>query len=127
VNVSAWGRLVDWTFAEFHPGDVTIRGLGVGARVAFQLTSSFSLLLRGEVRRDHWLNERLNDDDQHFVGRNLDRNVVGASGGVEVFFWHKGRYGFRFGLGGGYEGAPPTFDNRETGIVQLNLGLVTRF
>jgi hypothetical protein len=127
IHLSAWRRMADWSFDEFHPGDVTIRGLGAAARVAFQLSPTFTLALRGEVHRDHWVNDRLGDDSPIFVGAELDRQVAGGSGGVEIVFWHRGRYGFRFGIGGGYEGAPPTVDNRETAILQIQLGMVTRF
>lgn len=127
LNFWAWGRITDWSFEGFHVGDVTIRGLGAAIRVAFQLTSAFTIVVRGDLHRDHWVDKRMGDDDENYVGPDLDRKVLGGSGGVEVFYWHRGRYGFRFGLGGGYEGAPPTFDNRETGILQLNLGLITRF
>jgi hypothetical protein len=127
VDVSAWGRVADLRFDGFHPGVVTIRGLGAALRVAFQLGHSLSLGLRGELRRDHWVNGRAGDEDPRFVGPETDRQVLGALGVLELHFWHRGRHGFRVGLGGGYEGAPPTVDSRETGILQISLGVITRF
>lgn len=127
LTLSGWGRIADWTFVEFHPGDVSIRGFGAEARLTLQLTSSFSFGFRGAVSRDHWVNDRLDDDLPGFVGVETDRQVLGLRGGVEVIYWHKGRHGFRFGLGGGYDGAPPTRNNRETGVLQIGLGVITRF
>lgn len=139
--VSGWAHLADWTFtgsctgssspatcsAVTHEGDVTIRGFGASGRVMFQLTSSFTFALRLEFTRDSWVNERLGDDAANRVGVEVDRDVNGVRGGAEIAYWHKGRYGFRFGLGGGYQGAPPTVNNRETGIIQIGLGVITRF
>jgi hypothetical protein len=127
ATLSGWGHIADWTFSGFHPGDVTIRGIGAAARVAFQITSGFSISLRGEIARDHWDNQREDDDSDDFVGVDVDREVVGVRGGVDVDYWHRGRYAFRFGLGGGFEGAPPTVNNRETGVIQIGLGVITRF
>jgi hypothetical protein len=127
ASLAGWGRFADWTFEEFHPGDVSIRGLGADARVGFQLTSSFTFGLRFSIARDQWDNDREGDDEPAFVGERTERDVVGLRGGAEVVYWHKGRFGFRFGLGGGYEGAPPTRNNRETGVVQIGLGVITRF
>ena len=127
ATLSVWGRLADWTFVEFHPGDVTIRGIAAEARLTLQLTSSFSFGFRGSFSRDHWVNDRDDDDLADFVGVETDRHVIGVRGGAEVIYWHKGRYGFRFGLGGGYDAAPPTRNNRETGVLQIGLGVITRF
>lgn len=137
ATLSGWGRIVDWDFtgecvsvsvscaSAAHEGEMTIRGFGAEGRVWFQLTSSFTLGLRVEIANDRWVNDRLDFDD--VIGVETERTVFGIRGGAEVVYWHKGRYGFRFGLGGGFEGAPPVANNRETGIVQVGLGVITRF
>jgi hypothetical protein len=137
ATLSGWGRIANWDFTgecindsltcarDTHAGEMTIRGFGTEARVWFQLTGSFTLGLRLELASDKWVNDRLAFDE--LIGVETERTVFGLRGGAEVVYWHKGRYGFRFGLGGGFEGAPPVFDNRETGVVQVGLGVITRF
>ncbi len=117
----------DWTFEGFHPGDLTAKGPGALLRVAFQLTTNFSLQLRGQTRLESWDNERASDGLPSFVGEELERTVLYAYGNADIIYWYRGRYAFRFGVGGGFEGAPPVINNRETGVFQIGLGLITRF
>jgi hypothetical protein len=46
---------------------------------------------------------------------------------VERFRSRKWTGRYAFGVGGGFEGKPPTVNARETGIEQLDLGVITRF
>jgi len=126
LDASGFGRIATWTYTEeFHPGDISIQGFGGSVRVSFQVSATFSLALHGEVSRDNWTNERLGDEER--VEGALEREVWNVLGGVEALFWFRGRYGFRFGLGGGYEGAPPVYNSRETAVAQINLGMIARF
>ena len=127
ATVSGWLSRNDWSFEEFHPGDIKVRGFGASFRASYQLSFGTSIVLRGLVRKENWVNTREGDENPAFVGAHLDRDVVFAYGGADLIYWYKGRFAFRFGFGGGYEGAPPTFASRETGIFQLGLGLVSRF
>ncbi len=127
ATVSAWLARSDWTFEGFHPGDMTARGYGASVRLALQTSSTFTIQLRGQIRAENWVNSRLGDDNPSFVGEDIDRNLIFASGNLDVIYWHRGRYGFRAGFGGGFESAPPTLNNRDTGIFSLTLGIVMRF
>jgi hypothetical protein len=79
------------------------------------------------VRRERWVNDRIGDDLAGFVGMDLDRDVLLAHGDAEVIYWHKGRHGLRFGMGGGFEGAPPIVNGRDTGVFRIGIGIITRF
>jgi hypothetical protein len=125
ASLAGWGRIADWSFEGTNPGDLTIRGFGAEARLWLQVTSSFTFGLRLEAARDHWDNQRAGEEDR--IGVETERDVGSVRGGAEVVYWHKGRFGFRFGLGGGYDAAPPTVNNRETGVLQIGLGVITRF
>jgi hypothetical protein len=127
ATLSGWLVRSDWEFTGFHPGDLTVRGVGASLRIAFQLSSSFTLQLRGQLRRENWVNARAGDEMVNFVGVDLDRDVLFAHGDAEVIYWHRGRHGFRFGLGGGYDGRPPLVNSRETALFRIGLGLITRF
>jgi hypothetical protein len=128
LDLSGYGRIADWSYTpEFHPGDVTVRAFGGGLRLSYQASATLSLGLHGEADRGTWENRRLGDDDPTYVGSDLEREVWNVLGGIDAVFWFRGRYAFRFGLGGGFKGAPPVYNSRDTAVGQLNFGLITRF
>ena len=121
-----------WSFSGFHPGDVDAEGLFAEAAFSFQTSRNFSWLLELDGKRESWNNQRLDEMDREFVGRDVKRQLYGARATIGFVYWFQGKLGFRVGFGGGFENTPPIYYHDVdrgpiSGFGQLALGLVTRF
>jgi hypothetical protein len=120
-------RRVDWTFTGPQPGDITVRGPGIQVKGVFQLSAEFGVGLFAMFRREHWVDDRVGDDDPALIGRDVDRQVKNLDIEAEVFYWHRAHVGFRFFAGGGFSDAPPLLGQIFTGFIKFGGGIVTRF
>ncbi len=134
ATIEAWGRITDWTFSNVPAdnGDITVRGYGASARLAYNASLTTTLQIRGNVARDHWVNTRPGDVNQsstfgHYIGPNPDRQVWSAEGFADLLYWMNGRWGFRVSAGGGYLQAPPLFNTQATAEISVGGGIMLRF
>ncbi len=127
LSASAAYHEADWTFIIFHPGKTSIRGATAHLTIAIQPTPTTSIQLRFDGSRDHWVDVRANDSQVDWIGLDTDRIVYNAGGSIDLYYWYKGRLGFRGSFGGGYMGAPPIFESVQRGYAQIGFGIITRF
>jgi hypothetical protein len=127
ATISAYGHIADWSFINFFPGDLTVRGFGGDVRLGYLITFWTTLQLRTAVTHEHWVDKRINDDTLGIVGADLDRQVTTVHADLDLIYFHQSRYGFRFSLGGGFVGAPPLYNTRDRGVFTLGVGTIIRF
>jgi hypothetical protein len=109
LNLTAGYRYVDWTFTGFHPGALTAKGPRVDLLLSLQTSRSVSWQLGLMAAREEWDNERIDDDDDDYVGEDTSRTVDSFQGEGAFVYWFEGRYGFRLSLGGGFRGEEPIY------------------
>ena len=127
LHLTGFYHTVDWTFSGFHPGDITIRGIGGSLQATYQLDVDAGVGLRTTMSREHWVDTRMGDNDPLWLGRNLDRQVWNVEIDAEFTFWYRSRFGFRVFLGGGYQEAPPLIAVTATGFGKFGGGITARF
>ncbi len=127
LRVTGWYHFIDWTFKGFHPGDITVRGPGATVQTIYQLSAETGMGLRASASREHWVDERMLDNDPAWIGRNLDRQVWNVEVDADFLFWWRARFGFHVFVGGGYMGAPPFVTVVSTGFGKFGGGITARF
>jgi len=130
ATLTGYAHFADWTFDTFNPGPLTLRGFGATARLAYNLTLSTSLQLRGTFLSDQWTDNRFGDGDPsniHYVRPDTDKRVLSGNGALDLIYFTSGRYGFRASAGGGYRQAAPEFSRLATVELTIGFGVLARF
>lgn len=122
-------RVHDWSFSGgFQDGDLTATGVVADARLSYQTNRRLSYYLDVVGGYLDWDNQRfMAPDSPTNVEGELQRGQLTVIGQVGIVFWFEGRWGFRAGLGGGYEAAAPYPRNQDRGILNFAIGFTSRY
>jgi len=119
-------RRNDWSFDTWNAGDVTVRGLIASLRLFFLVTPRFTIRLSGDFAREDWDNQR--DLDSGRLLFEPERRVLRGGGDLGITYWYQGRLGFRFSIGGGFQGSPPYYPGTpESPYGRFGFGQANRF
>ena len=119
-------RVVDWRFTgSRNPGELGATGLVGALQTSYQLSSTTSLTLRGEVSSLDWENRRMGQEDINELGGQA--TVLSVRGDLGFLYWFEGHWGFRVSFGGGYVGEGPVEGSFESGLFRLGIGFTTRY
>jgi hypothetical protein len=128
VTGRAGFRMHDWSFeGGYSDGDLTATGGHAQVRLSYQSGRTMSYYVDVDGYLMHWKNDRIRQSGLPEIEEDPERDVFGASGEVGFLYWFEGKWGFRGGAGGGFEGAVPLPQNRDRGFVRFSLGFTTRF
>jgi hypothetical protein len=127
VQLHGGYHVADWTFARSNPGTLTVSGARGGVRLLLQSSARLSWLFQATVSRETWDDRRPFDDIEEEVPKPLERDVVDAVADLGITYWHQGRLGFRFSVGGGYDGEKPIYNGKDRGVIRFGFGVVSRY
>lgn len=125
ATVSAGYYRADWSFKFFNPGELDVTGIRATAQLSWQSSPTFSLLFRATGSREYWDNNRMGQGS--VIDPPFERVVYNATADAGILYWHEQRYGFRFTLGGAFEGERPTINGDPRGYFRFGFGIVMRF
>jgi hypothetical protein len=125
-SVSFGRHRADWSFTSFSPGEMDVEGYRGTASFTWQANPNFSWIFRAAAGRETWDNRRTGIGA---LGINppFARLVWNAQADVGILYWHEQRYGFRFSLGGAYDGEKPILNGEQRGYFRFGFGVVLRF
>jgi hypothetical protein len=115
----------DWMFRFYNAGEMDVSGYRATAALSYQTSASFSWIVRAAGAREFWDNDRLGQAS--IINPPFEETVWSLTGDAGIFYWHEQRYGFRFTVGGAFEGHKPVFNGDQRGYFRFGFGTVLRF
>ncbi len=115
----------DWNFSFFSPGEMDVTGFRGSAALTWQTSPTFSLLLRAAGSRETWDNRRMGI--AAYQDPPFERVVWSVVADAGILYWHEQHYGFRFTVGGAFDGERPILNGDARGYFRFGFGVVLRF